>query len=92
MKVDDPLTVNNRESRPVGGGGGHPKLTILCIRKGRSTFMAIGNTRLLFNSPTTSLDRMTVNAGAVLLTVSVKLTSMYLSATRPRKTVVNLKQ
>ena len=42
------------------------------------------------HSPTTSLDRMTVNAGAVLLTVSVKLTSMYLRATSPRKTVVNL--
>ena len=27
--------------------GGHPKLTISCIRKGRSIFMAIGNTRLL---------------------------------------------
>jgi hypothetical protein len=35
---------------------------------------------------------MTVNAGAVLFTVSVKLTSMYLRATRPRKTVVNLKE
>ena len=33
---------------------------------------------------------MTVNAGAVLFTVSVKLTSMYFRATSPRKTVVNL--
>ena len=40
--------------------------------------------------PTTILDRMTVKAGAVLFTVSVKLTSMNLSATSPRKTVVNL--
>jgi hypothetical protein len=35
---------------------------------------------------------MTVKAGAVLFTVSVKLTSMNLRATRPRKTVVNLKE
>jgi hypothetical protein len=33
---------------------------------------------------------MTVNAGAVLFTVSVKLTSINLSAIKPRKTVVNL--
>jgi hypothetical protein len=45
---------------------------------------------MMSHVPTTSLDRMTVNAGAVLFTVSVKLTSMYFRATSPRKTVVNL--
>ena len=36
------------------------------------------------------LEMMTVNAGAELFTVSVKLTATKLRATSPRRTVVNL--
>ena len=46
VKVDDLLTVNDRE-KAVGGWGGNPRLTISCIRKGERTFMPSGNTRLL---------------------------------------------
>jgi hypothetical protein len=37
------------------------------------------------------LDMMTVNAGAELFTVSVKLTATKLRAMRPRRTVANLR-
>ena len=48
VKVDDILTVNNREKAVVGWGrGGNPRLTISCIWKGKSTFTPSGNTRLL---------------------------------------------
>ena len=40
--------------------------------------------------PKRILEMMTVKAGAELLTVSVKLTATYWSATRPSSTVVNL--
>ena len=39
--------------------------------------------------PNNILDMTTVKAGAELLTVSVKLTATYWSATRPSSTVVN---
>ena len=51
MKVDDLLTVNDREKAVVGvEGGGNPRLIISCIRKGESTFMPPGNTRLLLHT------------------------------------------
>ena len=54
VKVNDILTVNDREKAVVGvGGGGNPRLIISCIRKGESTFMPSGNTRLLFSIFTT---------------------------------------
>ena len=40
--------------------------------------------------PNSKLDMIIVNAGAVDLTVSVKLTSTYFKAYNPRNTVVNL--
>ena len=51
MKVDDLLTVNDREKAMVGvGGRGNPRLIISCIQKGESTSMPSGNTRLLDKS------------------------------------------
>ena len=41
--------------------------------------------------PNRILEMTTVNAGAELFTVSVKLTATKLSAMRPRRTVVNLR-
>ena len=39
----------------------------------------------------TNLAMITVNIGAELFTVSVKLTATYFKATNPKTTVVNLK-
>ena len=47
VKVDDLLTVNDREKAVVGVGVGNPRLTISCIRKGERTFMPSAHTRLL---------------------------------------------
>ena len=47
VKVDDLLTEKAGGVRWEGGEGGHPKPTISCVRKGKSTFKATAYTRLL---------------------------------------------
>ena len=72
VKVDGFLTVNDREkavckcecearSKKVVGEGGGTRVIILCIRKGKRTWMPTGNTRLLvtfLSSSTWSMWRM----------------------------------